>query len=117
MPVSLLLLYTAFWSVRREARWSLYCVLVACIGAACFFAFKLYRMYKEKEGAYRLVYKSLTVFCRRLDPKLWVGLTMSSLTAALSLTLLIATFIFAVRCLRNFGKGLKPHRESIWPDR
>lgn len=63
VPVSLLLLYTAFWTVRREARWSLYGVLVACVGAALFFAFKLYRMYKEKDGAYRLVYKSLTVFC------------------------------------------------------
>jgi len=91
VPVSLILLYTAFWSVRRETRYGVYAVLVACVGASCFFAFKLYRMYKEKDGAYRLVFKSLTVF------------------SALALALLIATFIFAIRCLRNFGKGLKPH--------
>lgn len=53
--------------MRRETRYGVYAVLVACVGASCFFAFKLYRMYKEKDGAYRLVFKSLTVFCAYSD--------------------------------------------------
>ena len=39
-------------------------------------------------------------------------LLIAAMLAALSLLLLIATFAFAIRCLRNFDKGLKQHLHS-----
>jgi len=93
-PVSLILLYFAYFAVRREHRYLMYAVLATCLAAGGYFVFKLFRIYAGKDDAYRLVYKSLTVF------------------SALSLALLIATFAVAIKCLRNFGLGLKQHLDS-----
>lgn len=41
----------------------MYAVLATCIGAAAYFLFKVFRIYQGKNDAYRLVYKTLTVFC------------------------------------------------------
>lgn len=51
--------------------------------------FRLYRIWSEKEGQYKEVYKSLTVF------------------SVLALALLFATALVSIRCLLNFDMGLK----------
>lgn len=62
-PISLILLYVAYYSVRQENRKLMYAVLATCLLAAAYFLFKLFRIYQGKTAAYQLVYKSLTVFC------------------------------------------------------
>lgn len=63
-PISVLLLFLAYLSVRKENKILMYAVLATCIGAAAYFLFKVFRIYQEKSDAYRLVYKTLTVFCK-----------------------------------------------------
>lgn len=63
-PVSVVLLFLAYYSVRKENRLLMYAVLATCIGAAAYFLFKVFRIYQGKGDAYRLVYKTLTVFCK-----------------------------------------------------
>ena len=41
MPISFILLYTAFYAVRQESRRIMYGVLATCVGAAGFFTFKV----------------------------------------------------------------------------
>jgi len=94
-PISIILLYFAYFAVRREHRHLMYAVLGTCGLAAGYFFFKLFRIYQGKDDAYRLVYKSLTVF------------------SALCLALLVATFAVAVKCFRNFGFGLRQHLDSV----
>ncbi|CAD6580034.1 MAG: hypothetical protein CYPHOPRED_001062 [Cyphobasidiales sp. Tagirdzhanova-0007] len=112
-PSSLVILYIAYLGVRRENRVLMGVVFGSCIAAAAYFVFKvatpvlnlmpintysenidaqLFRIYQRRESSYRLVYKSLTVF------------------SALSCMLLLATFIVAIVCMRNFGYGLKQHQ-------
>lgn len=56
--------------------------------AVAYFVFKLYRIYTQPEK-YSDTKNFLTFF------------------AALSLAVVIATFVIAVICVRNFGRGLK----------
>lgn len=61
--MSIILLSLAYLAVRKENKVLIYAVLATCIGAAAYFLFKVFRIYQGKNDAYRLVYKTLTVFC------------------------------------------------------
>jgi hypothetical protein len=88
-PVALLLLIFAWYSVRRELKWGMAVFMVGLFGGAGYFVYKTFKIWQERTGTYKEVYKSLTVF------------------TVLALGLLVATFIMSVRCLMNFDMGLK----------
>lgn len=88
-PVALLLLFFAWWSVRREIRWGMIVFMIGLLGAGFYFSWKLWRIWSERAGIYAEVYKSLTVF------------------AVIALALDVATITLSVRCLANFGRGLR----------
>ncbi|PWN51917.1 hypothetical protein IE53DRAFT_29439 [Violaceomyces palustris] len=88
-PFSLLLLLFAWYSVRKELRWGMWLFMLGLGGAMVYFCYKLFRIWQGKAGAYKEVFKSLTVF------------------SVLAITLLLVTFAMTLRCLCNFGRGLK----------
>jgi hypothetical protein len=88
-PVSLFLLIFAWYSVRKEWKWGAIVFMCGLWGGAGYFAYKLFRIWQQRLGPYRDVYKSLTVF------------------SVLALALLLATFIITIRCMLNFDIGLK----------
>ncbi|CAO1619597.1 unnamed protein product [Parajaminaea phylloscopi] len=88
-PVALLLLFFAWWSVRREIRWGMLVFIVGLLGAGFYFTWKLWRIWSERDGIYAEVFKSLTVF------------------AVIALALDLATIALTIRCLTNFGRGLR----------
>lgn len=100
LPVSLLILALAIISVRKELRVGVYVFIFLCFPSLAYFFFKLIRLYTVKDAAkkyyYNLAKKSLTLF------------------AILTIIFLIATIFCAIRCLRNFGIGLKDrHRRDF----
>jgi len=64
---------------------------------------------------FKLAWKSLTVFCKPIEFALVqsYSLTFRVLVclAVIAIVLLIATMIFSVIVLRNFGRGLKEARK------
>lgn len=88
-PVSLFLLFFAWYSVRNELKWGMAVFMIGLGGGAGYFSYKLYKIWMERMTEYQEVYKSLTVF------------------TVLALCLLVATFGMSIRCLFNFDMGLK----------
>ncbi|PWN32441.1 uncharacterized protein FA14DRAFT_161879 [Meira miltonrushii] len=88
-PVTLFLLVFAWYSIRTELKWGTIGFMIALWGGAGYFAYKLFRIWQNRLGPYRDVYKSLTVF------------------SVLALILLLATFLMTIRCMMNFDIGLK----------
>lgn len=90
LPLSIILLVEGHLAARHENKWMMATFMSGCVGAMVYFLYKLVKVVLEKNSdAYRLVWKSLTVF------------------SVFSLCLLIATGVYSVIVLRNFGKGLK----------
>ncbi|KDN48223.1 hypothetical protein K437DRAFT_222822 [Tilletiaria anomala UBC 951] len=92
---SLLVLVLAWWAVRAENRVGMYAFMVGLTGALVYFSYKLLRIWQDKDGAYKEVYRSLSTF------------------SILSILLLVITLGMTVRCLLNFGRGLRAAIERI----
>ncbi|KAI9101281.1 hypothetical protein DFS34DRAFT_592163 [Phlyctochytrium arcticum] len=92
LPIMMLVLILAVYGLKREDR---YIMALFCCGvllAMAYFIFKLVRIYMRKnEPQYSDTKHYLTFF------------------ACLSLAVMIMTFVNAIICYRNFGKGLKEH--------
>ncbi|KAK3075086.1 hypothetical protein LTR53_001912 [Teratosphaeriaceae sp. CCFEE 6253] len=94
LPITVGLLFLAAYITRRESTWGQLLVIGVYFAGMAYFIFKLVRMFDadpKRLTEYRAGRKSLTIF------------------AVLTLIALVLTMITAVACLRNFGKGLKPH--------
>jgi hypothetical protein len=92
IPITIVLLFLAAWICQRESTLGQVAVIAVYFAAMAYFVFKLVRMYaSEKKIYYEAARHSLTTF------------------AILTLLLLIVTMVVAIMCMRNFGKGLRPH--------
>ncbi|KAF5337007.1 hypothetical protein D9611_003175 [Ephemerocybe angulata] len=90
LPLSIILLVEGHLAARHENKWMMATFMSGCVGAMIYFIYKLIKVLLDPNGtSFRLVWKSLTVF------------------SVFSISLLIATFVYSVIILRNFGKGLK----------
>lgn len=88
-PFSLLILFFAWYSVRKELKYGMLAFLVGLTGAMVYFVYKLFRIWQLKDTLYKEVYKSLTVF------------------STLSMLLLLITAAMTIQCMINFDRGLK----------
>ncbi|KAG2023799.1 hypothetical protein CC2G_001414 [Coprinopsis cinerea AmutBmut pab1-1] len=90
LPLSIVLLVEGHLAARYENKWMMATFMCGCVGAMIYFIYKLIRVLLNRDTEqYLLVWKSLTVF------------------SVLAIALLIATFVYSVIILRNFGRGLK----------
>lgn len=90
LPVSILLLFEGHLAARHENKWMMATFMSGCACAMIYFAYKLGRVLTQKDNVvYKDVYKTLTVF------------------SVLSICLLVATSIYSIIIMRNFGRGLK----------
>ncbi|KAJ7492831.1 hypothetical protein FB451DRAFT_552023 [Mycena latifolia] len=90
LPLSLVLLVEGHLAARHESKLMMYTFLSGCVGGMIYFVYKLAKvlMYKHTRD-FELVWKTLTVF------------------SVIAIILLLATFVFSIMVLRNFGRGLK----------
>ncbi|KAL1925205.1 uncharacterized protein VTP21DRAFT_88 [Calcarisporiella thermophila] len=92
IPLTIAILLIAVWSVRHESRTMMIIFLMGLVGGMIYFIFKLVRMYDpSQELKYQHIVLFLTAF------------------AVLSFIALVLTFVNAIVCWMNFGKGLKQH--------
>jgi len=90
LPLSVVLLVEGHLAARHENKWMMATFMMGCVGAMIYFIYKLIRVLTQNNtDQYKLVWKSLTVF------------------SVIAIALLVATFVFSVIVLRNFGRGLK----------
>ncbi|KAJ7107643.1 hypothetical protein C8R43DRAFT_937159 [Mycena crocata] len=90
LPLSLVLLVEGHLAARHENKWMMFTFISGCAGAMIYFVYKLAKVLKYKDTQdFILVWKTLTVF------------------SVIAIILLLATFIFSIMVLRNFGRGLK----------
>ena len=90
LPLSIVLLVEGHLAARYENKWMMATFMCGCVGAMIYFIYKLVRvLLNPREEPYVLVWKSLTVF------------------SVIAIALLIATFVFSIIILRNFGRGLR----------
>jgi len=95
IPVTIVIMFAAFWVTRREYLIGTIIVIVLYFGGLAYFCFKLVRMYQPgKALPYLAARKELTTF------------------AVLTIGLLISTIIVACMCAHNYGKGLRPYVTS-----
>lgn len=95
IPITILILISAAFFMRRENIFGTLLVMVCYLGALAYFIFKLVRIYQpSRQALYRPVRKSLTAF------------------AVITILLILLTIANAIICMTNFGKGLKAHLES-----
>jgi hypothetical protein len=94
LPLSIILLVEGHLAARYENKWMMATFMSGCVGALVYFIFKLVKVliYRD-QNQFKLVYKSLSVF------------------SVISIALLIATFVFSIIVMRNFGRGLKESME------
>lgn len=72
------------------------CIIILYLGGLSYFIFKLVRIYQPGHRQnYEAVRRSLTAF------------------AVITILLILLTITNAIVCMRNFGKGLKPHLQSL----
>ncbi|KND01770.1 uncharacterized protein SPPG_03562 [Spizellomyces punctatus DAOM BR117] len=92
LPIMMLVLVLAVYGLKREDKWIMGLFCCGVVLAMSYFVFKLVRIYMRKnEPQYSDTKHYLTFF------------------ACLSLAVMIMTFVNAIVCYRNFGKGLKEH--------
>ena len=92
LPVTIVVLFLAVYGLKREDRVVMSMFMFGCVLAVAYFIFKLVRMYDVMQsGKYMYSRNYLTFF------------------ASLSLFCVVVTFINAVVCFMNFGKGLQEH--------
>ncbi|KAL0950861.1 hypothetical protein HGRIS_007620 [Hohenbuehelia grisea] len=89
LPLSLVLLVEGHLAARHENKWMMATFLSGCVGAMVYFIYKLAKVIINNNDEFTLVRNSLSIF------------------SVLALLLLLATIIFAVIVMRNFGRGLK----------
>ncbi|KAI8929062.1 hypothetical protein BC831DRAFT_445361 [Entophlyctis helioformis] len=90
IPIMLLVLATAVYGMRTENKLIVSGFLFGVVLAMGYFIFKIVRIYTQP-AKYSDTKYYLTFF------------------AALSLLMVISTFVVAIQCILNFGKGLKTH--------
>lgn len=90
LPLSIVLLVEGHLAARYENKWMMATFMCGCVGAMIYFIYKLVRvLLNPREEPYVLVWKSLTVF------------------SVIAIVLLVATFVFSIIILKNFGRGLR----------
>jgi hypothetical protein len=90
LPLSIVLLVEGHLAARYENKWMMATFMSGCVGAMVYFIYKLIKVVDQRENPqFKSVWKSLTAF------------------SVLAVALLIATFVYSVLVLRNFGRGLK----------
>ncbi|KAF7784746.1 hypothetical protein Agabi119p4_911 [Agaricus bisporus var. burnettii] len=95
LPLSIVLLVEGHLAAKHENKWMMGTFMSGCVGALIYFIYKLIRVLTNiNTDAFDLTWKSLTVF------------------SVIAIVLLVATMIFSVVLLRNFGKGLKQALEK-----
>jgi len=110
LPLSVVLLVEGHLAARHENKLMMVTFISGCVSALIYFVYKLMRviMYTTdssnptRQAQFRAVYKSLTTF------------------SVIAIVLLLATFVFAIIVMRNFGRGLKStmtknkHEHTRW---
>ncbi|KAK3701642.1 hypothetical protein LTR37_015393 [Vermiconidia calcicola] len=96
LPITIALLFLAAYLVRRESYLGQAFIIVLYFAGMAYFIFKLIRMYDGSALSVEYVpaRRPLTTF------------------AVLTLLLLVGTIATAGVCMRNFGKGLRPHIQT-----
>jgi hypothetical protein len=90
LPLSIVLLVEGHLAARYENKWMMATFMSGCVGAMVYFIYKLIKVLDQREiDQFKSIWKSLTAF------------------SVLAIALLIATFVYSVLVLRNFGRGLK----------
>jgi len=90
LPLSLFLLVEGHLAARHESKMMMYTFMTGCVGAMVYFVYKLQKVIRHKDDPeFFPVWKTLTVF------------------SVIAIILLIATSIFSLILLQNFGRGLK----------
>ncbi|RSM07745.1 hypothetical protein CEP52_005065 [Fusarium oligoseptatum] len=96
IPITIAILLAAAYFTRRENKPGMVCVIILYLGGLSYFLFKLVRIYQPgHKEAYEAVRRSLTAF------------------AVITILLILLTIANAIVCMCNFGKGLKPHLQSL----
>ncbi|KAJ2837214.1 hypothetical protein FBU31_001191 [Coemansia sp. 'formosensis'] len=94
VPVTLSVLFLAFWGLRRESVATMWSFIFLLCGSAAYFVYKCARMYDPKQEA-----------------KFMTQRPMMTYYTVVSLAVISATLHQAVSCLANFGYGLKERIE------
>jgi len=90
LPLSIVLLVEGHLAARYENKWMMATFMSGCVGAMVYFIYKLIKVVDQRESPqFKSIWKSLLAF------------------SVLAIVLLIATFVYSVLVLRNFGRGLK----------
>jgi len=103
LPLSIVLLVEGHLAARHENKWMMITFMSGCVSGLIYFCYKLVRVLMNKtDPKFESVWKSLSIF------------------SVIAILLLIATFVFAIIVLRNFGRGLKntmtknKHEHTRW---
>lgn len=102
IPITIIVLISAVQSMKREFRPGILGFIFLCFAAMAYFLFKLIRLYTatdQKRERFKRAQKTLTVF------------------AAITLVFLILTIIASIKCMGNFGIGLKETHTQRHNDR
>ncbi|KAJ2769154.1 hypothetical protein IWQ56_002665 [Coemansia nantahalensis] len=94
VPLTLAVLYLAFWSLRRESLWMMWTVVVLLCASSAYFVFKVARMYDPKQ-----------------EEKYATQRPMMTYYTIVSLVVVAATLRQAAACMAGFGYGLKERVE------
>lgn len=97
IPVTVVTLGLAIFFVRKEIKWGVQVFIFLCFPALAYFLFKLIRLYTAtgpKKARFDRTKKTLTVF------------------AVITIVFLIMTTLMAIKCLMNFGLGLKDRTKA-----
>lgn len=95
LPITIVTLILAIVSVRKEFKVGVMIFIFLCFPSMAYFLFKLIRLYTAegvKKARFERSRKTLTVF------------------AAITIVFLILTVLSSVKCLMNFGIGLKDRK-------
>ncbi|KAJ2795527.1 hypothetical protein H4R21_005073 [Coemansia helicoidea] len=94
VPLTLAVLYLAFWSLRRESLWMMWTVVALLCASSAYFVFKVARMYDPKQ-----------------EEKYATQRPMMTYYTIVSLVVVAATLRQAAACMAGFGYGLKERVE------
>jgi len=92
IPLSIILLIEGHLAARHESKWMMITFMSGCVGAMVYFIYKIYKLFKVirfRDSEFNSIVKSLSTF------------------SMIAIGLLVATFIFSIIVMRNFGRGLK----------
>ena len=104
IPVAIIFIFLAIWSVKHEIHWLQALFDVAIVGGGAYFGVKLWRIYDaDTQAIYQNDRKSLTIF-GTFDV---TGVVL--IVAAIAIMLMASTLVVSIICQINFGKGLKKY--------